>query len=402
MGTIMPELMKNFPNHPDQQVTLSNWRTAPFNSWAFHHVGEIVPTATISNDPTSIQNPSVKKQNLNDIKVMTPNNQSMNYHEFLQATHTNAIVILKSGVIVEEKYFSGMTQNSQHILMSVSKSLLGLLIGILIDQKCLQPDQLITTIIPELEATAYKGASIRQLLDMRASISFDEDYLATQGRIIDYRKATNWDPIPRDEPQTDLRSFYNLLTESDGPHGQEFHYVSPNTDLLGWLIERASGCRYVDLMEELLWQPIQATFPASITVDRLGAPRVAGGISTTARDLALIGQLIIDYGSYNNKQIVPSDWISDITDNGSKQAWDEGDFAQYFPLMDMRYRSKWYVEKNGVHTKTIFGVGVHGQNLFIDMDKELVIAKFSAQPLPLDKAMIQLTSHWVNVLRDNI
>jgi hypothetical protein len=155
-------------------------------------------------------------------------------------------------------------------------------------------------------------------------------------------------------------------------------------------------------MEELLWQPIQATFPASITVDRLGAPRVAGGISTTARDLALIGQLIIDHGSYNNKQIIPSDWISDITDNGSKQAWDEGDFAQYFPLMDIRYRSKWYVEKNGVHTKTIFGVGVHGQNIFIDMDKELVIAKFSAQPLPLDKAMIQLTSHWVNVLRDNI
>jgi CubicO group peptidase (beta-lactamase class C family) len=235
---------------------------------------------------------------------------------------------------------------------------------------------------------------------MRTGVVFEEDYLATQGKIIEYRKATNWNPVAKNEPERDLRSFYNLLTESDGPHGGKFHYVSPNTDLLGWLIEKASGSRYADLMEELIWKPMGATYPASITVDRLGAPRVAGGMSSTARDLAIIGQLIINNGVYNERQIIPSDWITDIKCNGSKQAWNKGDFAQYYPSMDMSYRSKWYAERIGKDAKIIFGLGVHGQHLFVDIEKELVIAKFSSQPLPLDKEMIQLTTRWVNALRD--
>ena len=396
----MPELMKNFPNPYEGQVTLSNWRTAPFNSWAFHHVGEIIPSAPICNDPLSIQNLRTEKIDLKNIIIKRTSNSSIDYHQFLEVTHTDAIVILKSGVIIEEKYFSGMTLNSQHILMSVSKSLLGLLIGILIDQNLFKLDQLATDILPEFEATAYKGASIRQLLDMRTGVAFEEDYLATHGKIIDYRKATNWNPASKDEPESDLRSFYSQLTGANGPHGENFHYVSPNTDLLGWLIEKASGSRYVDLMEELIWKPMGATYPASMTVDRLGAPRVAGGMSSTARDLAIIGQLILNNGVHNNKQIVPSDWITDIKCNGNKQAWDKGDFAQYYPSMDMHYRSKWYVERNGKNTRTIFGLGVHGQNLFVDIEKELVIAKFSSQPLPLDKEMVQLTTRWFNALRD--
>jgi CubicO group peptidase (beta-lactamase class C family) len=363
-------------------------------------VGEIVPSATILNDPTAIQNFRTEEMDFRNIKIKGLSNRCIDHNEFIETTHTDALVILKSGVIIEEKYFSGMTPSSQHILMSVSKSLLGLLIGILVDQNLFKPGHLATDILPELERTAYRGVSIRQLLDMRTGVVFEEDYLATQGKIIEYREATNWNPVAKNEPESDLRSFYNLLTESDGPHGGKFHYVSPNTDLLGWLIEKASGSRYADLMEELIWKPMGATYPASITVDRLGAPRVAGGMSSTARDLAIIGQLIINNGVYNERQIIPSDWITDIKCNGSKQAWNKGDFAQYYPSMDMSYRSKWYAERIGKDAKIIFGLGVHGQHLFVDIEKELVIAKFSSQPLPLDKEMIQLTTRWVNALRD--
>ena len=47
----MTGLMQGFPPAPDQQVTLANWRTSPFNRWAFHHVREIVPSADIPCDP---------------------------------------------------------------------------------------------------------------------------------------------------------------------------------------------------------------------------------------------------------------------------------------------------------------------------------------------------------------
>jgi CubicO group peptidase (beta-lactamase class C family) len=76
---------------------------------------------------------------------------------------------------------------------------------------------------------------------MRAGVAFDEDYLATPGAIIAYHKATDWVPLDPGEAPSDLRSFYTVMTERDGPHGGRFHYVSPNTDLLGWVIERATA-----------------------------------------------------------------------------------------------------------------------------------------------------------------
>ena len=109
--------MKHFPNSQEQQVTLSNWRTAPFNSWAFHHVGEIVPSATILNDPIAIQNFRTEEMDFRNISIKGPGDQYIDHRQFIETTHTDALVILKSGVIIEEKYFSGMTPSSQHILM---------------------------------------------------------------------------------------------------------------------------------------------------------------------------------------------------------------------------------------------------------------------------------------------
>jgi CubicO group peptidase (beta-lactamase class C family) len=178
---------------------------------------------------------------------------------------------------------------------------------------------------------------------MRAGISFDEDYLATSGPIVAYRKAVNWNPLEPGDTVSDLRSFYRELTNSSGPHGGPFNYVSRNTDLLGWVIERATGERYADLMSELLWKPVAAVRSAYITVDRLGAPRSAGGVCTTVRDLARVGQLMVEGGARGTTEIVPASWIDDIARNGDADAWAPGNGARYFPGLAIRYRSKWYV-----------------------------------------------------------
>src|SRR5437762_12985417 len=144
---------------------------------------------------------------------------------------------------------------------------------------------------------------------MRAGVAFDEDYLATSGPIVAYRKATNWVPLDPGEVPSDLRSFFRTMTERDGPHGGRFHYVSPNTDLLGWVIERATGRRYPDLISELIWKPMGAGGSAYITVDRLGAPRCAGGLCATVRDLARVGQLIVQGGACGRGAIIPEGWL---------------------------------------------------------------------------------------------
>jgi hypothetical protein len=173
--------------------------------------------------------------------------------------------------------------------------------------------------------------------------------------------------------------------------------VSPNTDLLGWALERASGTRYADLASQLLWAPMGAQRDAYITVDRFGAPRCAGGVCATARDLARLGQLIAQGGAREGRQIIPEAWIEDITRNGDAGAWDRGDFAHLFPGAAMHYRDKWYVTRE--EKPMLFGLGVNGQNLFIDRARQVVIAKFSSQASALDVPAIGVTMGLVAGIR---
>lgn len=355
----------------EDRATLANWRTAPYNRWAFHHVRELIPTADIANDPLRVRElPAAPRE--------------LGLDSFLAETQTDGMAVVHRGRLLVERYGNGMSAHTPHILMSVSKSMLGLLFG----ELGLDPERQATDILPELAPTAYAGAKLRHLLDMRAGVAFDEDYLATSGPIVEYRKSTGWNPPGKGEEPSDLHSFYSHLTQADGAHGGRFHYISPNSDLLGWLIERATGARLADLMSERLWQRIGAERSAYITVDRLGAPRTAGGLCVTLRDLARVGQWMIEN---------PSPWLDDIERNGDRAAWDAGSFVAYFPGLPIHYRSQWYVLRGDA--PLVFGLGIHGQNLFVDRRNELVVAKLSSQAMPLDAARIALTMQAVVRIR---
>jgi CubicO group peptidase (beta-lactamase class C family) len=356
------------------RATLANWRTEPHNRWAFHHVRELIPTAEIANDPRRVRElPAAPRE--------------LGLAEFFGQTDGDGMIVLQRGRVLFERYGNGMPPHAPHILMSVSKSMLGLLLG----QLGLDDGRHVTDIVPELAGTAYRGATLRHLLDMRAGIAFDEDYLATSGPIVDYRKATGWNALGPGEAPSDLHSFYPMLAKSDGAHGGRFHYVSPNTDLLGWVIEQATGRPYADLMSEHVWRRIGAEYGAYITVDRLGAPRTAGGMCATLRDLARVGQWMIEN---------PTPWLDDLERNGDRAAWDAGSFTAYFPGLPMRYRSKWYVVDGA--PRLVFGWGIHGQHLFIDRERELVVAKLSSQAQPVDVARMALTLRTVEELRKRL
>lgn len=390
-------LMEGFPPATQDRVTLANWRQSPFNHWAFHHVREIIPTADIPHDPAHVRELKSAPQDLDRLPVAMPGGKSVPFSQFLTDSSTDGIVVLHKGALIFERYGHGMTERSPHILMSVSKSMLGLVAGVLAGQGVLDVERPVTHYVPEVARTAYTGATVRHLLDMRTGLVFDENYLATSGPIVAYRKSTNWNPLEPGETPTDLRSFYSNLTEADRPHGGSFHYISVNTDLLGWVVERAAGRRFADLMSELIWQPMGAAESAYITVDRLGAPRCAGGMCTTTRDLARIGQLILERGVRGTKQIIPESWIADILENGDTEAWNAGSFVEFFPGATMHYRAKWYVERG--RAPLLSGLGIHGQNLFIDPVNQIVIAKFSSQAPPLDAGLIAATGAAVSAVR---
>jgi hypothetical protein len=130
---------------------------------------------------------------------------------------------------------------------------------------------------------------------------------------------------------------------------------------------------------------------AYITVDRKGAPRCTGGLCTTVRDFARLGQLVLMKGRRGSNQIVPEAWIADMAENGDPKGWAEGQWFQNFAAIskNMRYRSGWYVIDDT--PQILFAMGIHGQNLFVDAANKIVIAKVSSQAQPIDPQAIWLT-----------
>ena len=391
-------LMSGFPSAQTDLVTLANWRTAPYSRWAFQHVREIVPSADIPNAPSDVWKLASEPKDFSSFRFEHGGKQ-YSIDKFLDETDTDGLVILHGGKVVLEHYDNGMTSSTPHILMSVSKSLTAIVAGILIEQGKLDPEQEVVSIIPELKDSVYSDATVRHVLDMRVGLDFDENYLATSGPIVEYRKSTNWNPLGPGERPNDLRTFLASLKERNGPDGGPFHYVSTNTDLLGWILERAGGIRFADLLSTLLWKPMGAQCPAYITVDRLGAPRCAGGICTTTMDLARVGQLIVQNGRRNDTPIIPANWIEDMSGGGDPKAWAAGDLISYFGDRAMHYRNKWYILRE---RDIALGLGVYGQNVFVDKANELVIAKVSSQAPPLDKGLIDLTIAFVEAMSDHL
>jgi CubicO group peptidase (beta-lactamase class C family) len=365
-------------SHP----TLANWRAAPFNRWAFHHVRELIPTADIPNDPRRVRELPVEKQDL-DLRIEPDAGEAMGMDAFLRETDTDGMAILHRGRLVFERHANGLSEEAPHIFMSVSKSMLGLLIH----EIGLDTGRRVAEIVPQVKGTAYREARVRDLLDMRAGIVWNEDYLATSGPIVEYRKATGWNPLGAGETPSDLKSFYANLQQT-APHNGPVHYVSPNSDLLGWVVENATGERYATVMSTMVWKKAGAERSAYITVDRLGAPRCAGGMCSTLRDLARVGQWLIE-----ERQ----SFLQEVETGGDPKAWSGGDLAQVFRGLPMRYRSQWYVLEG--EAPLVFGWGIHGQHLFIDRKNQIVIARFASQSLPVDAARIALLLRAVSEIR---
>lgn len=366
-----------------RDVTIANWRTAPYSRWSFQNLREMVPTAEIraaAEEPEA----ALSSSPLLDTPLETGLAGTTNARAFLDYAHTDAFVLMKGGRIVAEHYAPHAHVNARHIVFSISKSLTALVSAVLEGQGVIDPDCPVVSLIPEAKGSAYGDCSYRDVLDMRVSLDFDEAYLDKNGAFARYRRSTLWNPSEAGAPVETLIEFLMTIQKADRPHGGPFFYASPNSDLLGILIERATGRRYVDLFSDLLWKPLGAKNHALVSVDGAGTARSAGGVCVTAHDLARVGQMLLDGGSANGRQVVPTAWVEDMQTAGDPKAWAA---SQPTMLPNGRYRSKWY--QTGEPDGAFCAIGIHGQWLYVDPSTETVIVKLSSQPNPLDDELKQ-------------
>ena len=362
-----------------QSLNLSNWRRPPHGRWAFHHVREIVPSEAILRGEETSELLRDSRDAAGGLTTPGLDGADWSLQQWLDISSTDALLVAHKGHIVHEWYFDPVIETSPHIVFSVSKSITATLAGVLVDAGLLEPSKPVTDYIPELGESAYRDASVQQVLDMLVRLDFTEDYLATSGPFVDYRTATAWHPCGVDQIDLNLHQFLCKLGRAEGEHGEAWQYRSPNSDLLGWILEKVSGQRLAQLMSERLWQPMGAEENAYVTVDRKGAARTAGGICVLPRDLLRFAELVRNRGYANHRQVVAESWIEDCSQGGDRGAWQRGESSKEFP--DGRYRNKWY--QTGNEHQVMLAIGIHSQWIYINPVTEVSIVKLSSQDEPL-------------------
>ena len=234
--------------------------------------------------------------------------------------------------------------------------------------------------MPEVKHSGFAECTIEHLLDMTTSLDFEDFTDNPSNKVKEYWASTGWDPTHDHQAVSGLHDFLLSLDKGPNPHGFQYEYQSPNTDLLGWVLERISGQTIASLLSSLIWQPLQAEMSAYITIDQKGAARSAGGICTLPRDLLRFGEMILNKGRVGNSQIVSQKWIQDCFSGGNKEPWLNGSSSERFP--NGGYRNCWY--QIGNVNGAIAAIGLHGQWLYIDPVTNVTIVKNSAQADPLN------------------
>jgi CubicO group peptidase (beta-lactamase class C family) len=370
-------LMAGFPPAPRSQVTLANWQDPPFHRWAFRHLREIIPSQPIPAADGEPRPLPASPADLGDSPVTRADGSTATVEDVLAATFTDAFVVLRDGQLVAERYDAGMTAGTRHLLMSVSKSIVGCVAGVLTDRGLLDPQVPVTTYVPEAASSGYAGATIRHLLDMRTGVAFRETYTAPDAEVRVMERSMGWRPALPGDPVGAYAYLASLGTA--GPHGGPFTYRSADTDMLGWACERASGIRMADLISTLIWQPIGAECDAEITCDPLGSAVHDGGISAAARDVARFGQMLLDDGTAQTRAVVPEAWLADARAPGPgvRAAFARTDNELVLP--GGWYRNQfWFIP--GAGGPVLVCLGIHGQLVYADRASRTLVVKLSSWP----------------------
>lgn len=220
---------------------------------------------------------------------------------WLAEQDTVALVVLRRGELVYERYFNGYDRERAVESFSVAKSVVSAMLGIAISEgRIAGVDEPVTRWLPELAARDARFAQIRlrHLLSMRSGIRFNESYGNP------FSEAAYFYLGP------DLKAQVARL-EIAGPPDQAYHYSSGDTQLLSMVVERAMGAPFAALVQQRLWQPMGAGFDASWSLDS-AAGGVARGfccLNARALDYARFGQLFLDGGAVGGRQVVPADWV---------------------------------------------------------------------------------------------
>ena len=233
--------------------------------------------------------------------------------DLLRATATNALIVIRDGVITYEDYADGFAPNQLVNTMSVGKTMVGMSIGILVSQGLVREQAPITEYLPQFaDVEDLNLVTIKHLLDMQSCIGIDEDY--PSGPV-------GWGfPVAQMFATTDIEFVLdNNLKMVCAPGSEEYEYRSANTQLLGMVVSEVSGTSLSEFFSTNVYSKLGAAQDASWSVDRVGGyEKSYCCFNIAARDLALVGGIFLNegrvaYGENAGTPVLSEDWFSRMT-----------------------------------------------------------------------------------------
>ena len=288
--------------------------------------------------------------------------------DFAERTYTNALLIMKDGKIVFERYLNQTNEDTHFLSMSTAKSITSILIGMAIAEGAIHSvNDRIVKYIPELKGSGYADVTIRQALMMRSGCNWQERY--------DFDKVTPMSELHHGAIVENRIRFISpaLTSESIHPPGKVFNYSTVETGVLGWILERAVGTPFEDFMAERWWQRAgMQSYAFWIADGKPGVGRVVNGMGFNAvlRDYAGIGLMMLNNGKANGQQLLPSSWVREST------IPDESE-EPVAPGVPFGYQYQWWTFTD---SDSYIAIGLQGQYIYVDPATKTVVVKLSFFP----------------------
>jgi CubicO group peptidase (beta-lactamase class C family) len=266
-----------------------------------------------------------------------------------------AFVIIKNDSMIHEQYWDRFDQDSHTNSFSMAKTFVSILVGMAIDEgKIKSVDQPVSDFLPEFKEGENAKLKIKHLLTMSSGIDFDEDY----ANPLAYPAQAYYG--------TDLKKLtlrYHVTSEP----GKEFIYLSGNTELLGFILEKATGKTISDYASEKLWKPLGAKNNAFWSLDHKdGHEKSYCCFNSNAPDFARIGELYLDSGKWNGQQLISSSYVANsVTPADLRSGANKND----------EYGYSWWLIPDYKGHRIFYARGILGQYIICIPDKKMVVVR---------------------------
>ncbi len=338
------------------------WLNPEINSFTFRDTDRVFESRPVARSGAVSELPRGPAMTMPSIAF---GGETRGYERFAEDTFTNALLVIRDGRIVFEDYRNRSDAAAHFIGFSMSKTITAMLVGVALEQgKIASLDDPVTRYLPELAGTGYDGATLRQVMQMRSGVDYQERYdfgehPSFAGRLHEQAIVLNRMRFAEGARET---------RRANAP-GSTFNYSTLDTFVIGWVLERATGTSLAAYTQANLWGPLGAEADGFWLADGPpGAGRELSGMgyNATLRDFGRLGQLLLDGGKRGGQQVLPAGWVEQMTRMAPT--------GQPMPGYGL---FTWQVDDE---PGAFSAVGLAGQFIYVHPQSRTVIVKLSFYP----------------------